>query len=184
MNKIIDKKRFWKLFIPFLILLIVVILILNGLWTKNFKFFSTPEEAVYGYEGGKKGIEYLSVIENDNLGIAFYKKDGELVNIKVEVKNNMWKVVTNESIFVFSTMKKIKNYNMATGYCNKKYYVWISANDSFANISEPSDSLNSTFMKNIIQDGGYTSYDWFLVLDEKPENYSVTVDGEIVQITE
>lgn len=165
----------------------LIFLIITGysIWSKNYKYYDTPEQAVYGYEQKIAGIEYLSVLEDNGLGVVFYRLDGELCAIKIQKDDNKWRIVTNESIKnLIPSIKTIKEYGMSWGKCEGKFYVWINSTVNLIDMIPPKDSLDSKFLCHETPFGDKVNYDWFLVLDEEPQNYYVIINGEKVQLTE
>lgn len=171
----------------------LIFLIVTGysIWSRNYKYYDTPEQAVYAYEERGSGVQYLSFLEDKGgLGIAFYKKQasfmsqGDFLSIKIEKKDKKWRVLRNESIENAWKMKIVNNYMLSWGECRDKFYISITYNGDLNSNNQPQDSLNSTFLFYQYPLSIIPTYDWFLVLDEEPQNYYVILNGEKVQLTE
>lgn len=164
--------------------LLVITIMCYSIWAGNYKYYGTPEQAVCVYEQQRNGIEFLTVLKDKGIGEAFYFIGEDFKSIKIEEKNNKWRVITNEPIGNLFQMKIVNDYMISWGKYKDKFYLGITGNKSNSKKNELQDTLDSSFLFYQANAEKMVYSNWFLVLDEEPENYAIIINGEKVQLTE
>lgn len=153
---------------------------LNGHYWRRY---DTLEDAICAGERGVQKDDIIETLKSGHMAIGIYKtKDGAINSTNFAFDERGWYPIRDENIF---TSKKIRKgqWQIWSNSYKGEYYVWIFLYTTDLNISPPEDTLQSQFQYYYHNSNNILFYKWFLVLDEKPENYSVIIDGDTIKLT-
>ena len=149
----------------------------NGIFNESY---DTIQQTVSENKSLQKST-IIEIIEDNGLAFVFceYQNQATLEYLYKSPKG--WQVITKE----FNHSKKNKNTKYYwldyIEYNEKNIFVITNSVLSLKNESEPTDSLNSQFIRFGREDKLVNTY-WMLVLDEIPKDYSITIFGDNIPI--
>lgn len=148
------------------------------------QYYSTSYEAVKNQKD-EKVDEVVEILEDKSYALGLYRTNFDIGSTYLYKKEKGWKILYSQ-IWFFQHSKFIDNYKIAWYKHNGNYLICINnlTPETNKEILQPKDSLQSEFKhyseNNEIIKATF-SY-WFLVLNDLPENYTITIGDKSVQI--
>ena len=168
-----------------IIIKIIVIIYFVGYVIFNIISFGisypTPEEAIMN-QRDVKVERVVSILQDGDYAVGSFEY-GNTIKTRYLYKNEKgWKMLYN-TIFWAQTTKFVDDYRIYYYRHNGNTLINIRIiYEEGKEISTPVDSINSNFKYVKTEKAGYYCSRWFLVLEDMPEDYEITLNGEKVKL--
>lgn len=145
------------------------------------RIYKTAEEAIMK-QNDIKIDRIVTILEDKDYAVGLFEERGTIKSKYLHKTDKGWKMLSN-SIFFHQDIETVDSYIVCWYKNNEKYLITIDKlNEKGINIYSPKDSINSEF-KYFTETDDYTTIStWFLVLDELPKNYTITIGDKSLTI--
>ena len=143
---------------------------------RNFARYETPELAL-SYDKSVHADEILKVLQCNDVAEIFYVEDGTIYSRRAFKVSGGWMGVSEYA--PLPKYRKMVNHVSVTYHVQGNKHI-ISMSALPDSIIAVEDSLNSQI--EYYKDTLYGTQNWLLVLDELPDNYYLTINGEKVYL--
>ena len=172
-----------KIYIQRIISISVIFAVFIGYaFVKNSNVFNTGyktvEEAVM-HEKSISKDDIVMVLNSNNLYLVNYDKGPREVVIVYSDKGKFFFNHSNSSEIFYQL---VDNFTISVQKLLGKVTIEVSRLASDSPILIVADSLDSTFSYGKSEFAGLSDETWFLVLDNLPQNYSIIINGRIIEV--
>ncbi len=141
--------------------------------------YSSPEKLMW-LNPTVTCYEICGMLESNDRTLVLYKgKDSNKSEIVYEKNDRYYLFNYNTEPIVW---KYINNGMVIVRFVDNKYTIEISGISGIQSINEVSDGLGTKFEYQLIDYGNSYTQQWFVALDEIPEDYYICVDNEVIYV--
>lgn len=145
------------------------------------RIYKTAEEAIMKQKDIKID-RIVTVLEDKDYAVGLFEENGTIKSKYLHKTDKGWKMLSN-SIFFHQDIETIDSYIVCYYKINGKYLITIDKlNEKETDVYSPKDNINSEFKYFTETDDYTTISSWFLVLDELPKDYTITIGDKIIAI--
>ena len=140
--------------------------------------YKTVEEAVI-HEKSISKDDIVMVLSSNTIYLVSYDKGPRKV---VTVYSDRGKFFFNHSNSSEIFYQLVETFTISVQKLLGKVTIEISSLASDSPVSIVTDSLDSTFSYGKSEFSGLSDETWFLVLDKLPEEYSIIINGKVIEV--
>ncbi|WP_411677788.1 hypothetical protein [Caproicibacter sp.] len=154
----------------------------NILGSNVIQRYASPELAI----SNDKEIHFQKItktLESGNYALVFYEYNLSLNFEFLNKDKNGWGVITSQLGRPEKSVDNIDGYYLTYQKDDNKNIFLIAMADTTGTkkVINPTDSLNSKFLF-YSDDASFPAYYWFLVLNDLPRDYQLSIDNKVVKI--
>lgn len=143
--------------------------------------YNTAEEAIMKQKDVKVD-RVVTILENKDYAVGIFNHDNITESRYLHKTEKGWKILYSK-IFFFQNYRRINDYDIGW-YKNKgRTLIYIYKNSKIEeDIIIPKDNINSEFECSSEKGTDRIELRWFLVLDDLPKDYTITIGDKSLKI--